>query len=243
LDELEPFLDKLAVMRHLRVAGVMTHFAAADNKSEDEFTNLQIERFESTVARFRAHGFSPIYLDLANSPGAVAHPASRGNLVRLGGILYGLGDDVLPPESEKPPLRPVMSLKTRIAHLKIVPVGESLGYGRTFRTTRDSVIATLPIGYQDGLPRLLSNKGEVIVRDRKVPIVGRVSMDWTIIDVTDVPGAALDDEVLIFGESRSTAIKAEEVARKAETISYEITCGISKRVPRIYVEGNEKRLV
>ncbi len=242
-DELGGFIDRLAVMRNIRVAGLMTHFAAADNASEDWFTELQIERFESAVAKFRARGFNPIYLDLANSPGAIAHPASRGNLVRLGGILYGLGDDVLPPGAEKPALRPVMSLHTRIAHLKTVPAGESLGYGRTFVTARDSRIATLPIGYQDGLPRSLSNVGEVIVRGQTAPIVGRVSMDWTIIDVTGVSGTAVDDEVLIVGESGPALIKAETVARLADTISYEITCGISKRVPRIYVDGKEKRLV
>lgn len=239
IDELERFLDKLSVMKHIRVAGVMTHFAAADKMSEDEFTDLQIERFESCVAKFRSRGFNPIYFDLANSPGAVAHPNSRGNLVRLGGILYGLGDDVLPPEAEKPPLKPVMSLRTRVAHLKRVPAGETLGYGRTFLTKRDSLIATLPIGYQDGLPRVLSNVGEVSIRGAKAPIVGRVSMDWTIVDVTDVGDVRIGDEVVIFG----TDIKAETVARQADTISYEITCGISKRVPRIYVEGEEKRMV
>lgn len=239
MDELERFLDKISVMNHIRVAGVMTHFAAADNSSENEFTELQIERFEACVARFRAHGFNPIYLDLANSPGAVAHPNSRGNLVRLGGILYGLGDDVLPPETEKPELRPVMSIRTRVAHLKRVPAGESLGYGRTFVTNRDSVIATLPIGYQDGLPRLLSNVGGVSIGGAKAPIVGRVSMDWTIIDVTDLGAVNIGDEVIVFGGE----IKAETVARQADTISYEITCGISRRVPRIYVEGEEKRMV
>lgn len=239
IDELDRFLDKLAVMKHIRVAGVMTHFAAADKTSEDEFTDLQIERFESAVAKFRAHGLNPIYLDLANSRGAVAHPSSRGNLVRLGGILYGLGDDVLPPEAAKPDLKPVMSLRTRIAHLKHVPKGESLGYGRTYVTKRDSLIATLPIGYQDGLPRLLSNVGQVSIGGIKAPIVGRVSMDWTIIDATDLGTVRIGDEVVIFG----TGIKAETVARQADTISYEITCGISRRVPRIYVEGKEKRMV
>ncbi len=242
-DELDEFLERLAVMRNIRVVGVMTHFSAADNPSDDQFTGQQIERFESSVAKFRARGFNPVYLDLANSPGAIVHPASRGNLVRLGGILYGLGDDVLPPEAEKPPLKPVMSLHTRIAHLKTVPAGESLGYGRTFVTRRESLIATLPIGYQDGLPRSLSNIGEVIVKGRNAAIVGRVSMDWTIVDVTDVPDVAVDDEVIIFGGTEPGSIKAETVARQAGTISYEITCGISKRVPRIYVDGKEKRLV
>lgn len=237
-DELEDFLDRLAVMRNLRVAGVMTHFAAADKESENEFTDLQISRFESAVARIRSYGFNPIYLDLANSPGAIAHPASRGNLVRLGGILYGLGDDVLPPDVKKPELRPVMTLKTRIAHIKTVPKGETIGYGRTFVCERDSVIATLPIGYQDGLPRNLSNVGEAITGGVRVGIAGRISMDWTMIDVTDAGGAAVGDEVLLFGAADGERIKAEKVAAQSGTISYEITCGISKRVPRIYA-GSE----
>jgi alanine racemase len=242
IDELERFLDKLSVMKNLRVAGLMTHFAVADRASENEFTARQIELFELSLAKFRARGFNPIYLDLANSPGAVAHPASHGNLVRVGGILYGLGDDVLPPEAEKPDLKPVMALRTQIAHLKRVPRGETLGYGRTFVCGRDSVIATLPIGYQDGLPRLLSNNGEVIVRGTRAPIAGRVSMDWTIVDVTDVPDVSLGDEVTVFGVAGADRIKAESVARASGTISYEITCGISRRVPRVYVEGHEKRL-
>jgi len=239
-DELERFIDRLSVMRNLRVAGVMTHFGAAD--SDPDFTRAQIERFDAAVARFRSKGLNPVYFNLANSPGAIAHPESRRNLVRLGGILYGLGDDVLPPGAEKPELRPVMSLRTRIAHLKRVAAGESIGYGRTFVAERDSLIATLPIGYQDGLPRSLSNVGSIAVHGKAAPIVGRVSMDWTIIDVTDIPDASLDDEVCLFGDRNGIAPKAEEVARQAGTISYEITCGISRRVPRVFLESGEPRL-
>jgi alanine racemase len=129
-DHVSEFADALRPLEHLRVEGIMTHFAAADDLGQNEFTDLQIERFNAAVEIFREKGFKPAYLDLANSPGAVAHPAARSNLVRLGGILYGLGGDVLPAGIDKPELKPVMSLHTKIAHIKKLPPGETIGYGR-----------------------------------------------------------------------------------------------------------------
>lgn len=233
-DQVSDFADQLKAMSHLRLEGLMTHFAAADDLAQTEFTNLQIERFNTAVATFREKGFTPAYFDLANSPGAVAHPSSRSNLVRLGGILYGLGGDVLPGGIEKPELKPVMSLRTRIANLKTVPAGETIGYGRTFTTNTESKIATIPIGYQDGYSRTLSNNGRAIVRGVYAPVVGRVSMDWTTLDVTGVEGAQLGDEVILIGEDNGLQIRAEDLARATNTISYEITCGINRRVPRLY---------
>ena len=233
-DHVAEFADALRPLEHLRVEGIMTHFAAADDLSQNEFTDLQIERFNSSVETFRSKGFKPAYLDLANSPGAVAHPAARSNLVRLGGILYGLGGDVLPGGIEKPELKPVMSLYTKIAHLKKVPAGETIGYGRTFTTESDAVIATIPIGYQDGYSRTLSNISHAIVNARKAPVAGRISMDWTTIDVTEIPDAKIGDVVTLIGEDRGLGVRAEDLARATNTISYEITCGINRRVPRIY---------
>ncbi len=236
-DEASEFAEKFKRFKNLRIEGLMTHFAAADNSFENAFTNLQIKRFETITQIFREKGFSPRYEDLANSPGAVAHPNARKNLVRLGGILYGLGDDVLPPNVAKPDLKPVLSLHTKIALLKRVPKGETLGYGRTFQTERDSLIATIPIGYEDGFPRRLSNRGKAIIKNQFAPIVGRISMDWTILDVTDLPEIKVNDEVILIGGESGVQIKAEEIARKCGTISYEITCGISRRVNRMYVRG------
>jgi alanine racemase len=127
-----------------------------------------------------------------------------------------------------------MSIFTRIMLLKKVPCGEKLGYGTTFETQRDSLIATLPIGYDDGYARALSNRARVIVRGQFAPVVGRVSMDLTLIDVTDVAGVQLNDRVILLGEDAAKRISAEEIGASAGTISYEITCGISNRVPRIY---------
>lgn len=236
-DEVREFAEALREFKNIRVDGLMTHFAAADNLSENSFTDLQINRFRETVTIFESKGFRPTYKDLANSPGAIVHEKSRENMVRLGGVLYGLGDDVLPKEVKKPELKPVMSLSTRIAHLKKVPKGETLGYSRTYQTRKDSLIATIPIGYEDGLPRVLSNKGRVLINGKFAPIVGRISMDWTIVDVTEIPNVQLEDEVVIIGGNDDLTITAEELAQKSGTISYEITCGINRRVNRVYVGG------
>jgi len=227
------FAEEFRRFENLHVEGLMTHFASADDLTDD-FTSLQMRHFAVAVSTFHEKGFRPGVLDMANSPGAVAHYDSRATMVRVGGILYGLGDDVLPKGVERPDLRPVMSLHTRIAFLKKVAAGEGIGYGRTFTTKRESVIATLPIGYHDGLPRCLSNIGRVIVNGRYAPVVGRISMDWTTIDVTDVPNVSADDEVTLIGAQSDSIIKAEEIASLMGTISYEVTCGIGQRVRRIY---------
>ena len=236
-DEVKEFAEKLKKFENMRVEGIMTHFASADNLSENDFTNTQIKRFDEAVAIFEENGFRPKFKDMANSPGAVVHKNSHGNLVRLGGILYGLGDDVLPKAAEKPELKAVLSLHSRIAQIKKVPKGETLGYSRTFTTERNSVIATVPIGYQDGYRRSLSNCGRAIINNQYVPVVGRISMDWTILDATDLQAVNVNDEVILIGESGKLKVTAEELADLIETISYEITCGINRRVNRKYVGG------
>ena len=237
-DEVAGFAEELKVFKNLRIEGVMSHFASADNLAENDFTHLQQIRLDESVAMFRKNGFDPPLIDLANSPGAVAHPDSRSNMVRLGGVLYGLGGDVLPQEIDKPDLKPVLALYTQIAHIKPVRGGESLGYSRTFTTQRNSIIATLPIGYHDGYSRSLSNRGRVIVNGVSAPVVGRISMDWTIIDVTDIPGAAVGNIVTVIGSGGELQIKAEDLSAELGTISYEITCGINRRVEKRFLGGN-----
>jgi alanine racemase len=233
-DELKEFVEKLKKCSNLRVDGVMTHFATADNLEENDFTNLQIKRFNESVELLEENGFRPNYKDLANSPGAIAHPNSLGNMVRLGGVLYGLGGDVLPKEIEKPELKPVLTLHSKISLLKHLPIGETLGYSRTFIIGRESIIATIPIGYQDGYMRALSNYCKVIINGVYANVVGRISMDWALIDVTDVPNVKIDDEVILIGEKDGLKITSEDLAMKTNTISYEITCGINQRVTRVY---------
>lgn len=230
------FAVALARLTNIRVGGLMTHFAAADEHKHDDLTAAQIARYDEALSVFRAHKHPIIYEHLSNSAGALAHKEARGNIVRPGGVLYGLWRDVLPTEcdGESLALRPVMSLKTRITLLKNVPADSSLGYGCTYRTVRETLVATLPIGYNDGYTRSLSNRGRVIVRGTYAPVVGRISMDLMMVDVTYVRGAALGDTVTLIGADGDLRLSAEAVAETAGTISYEITCGISERVPRLY---------
>lgn len=237
-DQLSGFVGALDRFRSVRVDGLMTHLAAADDNSCQPLTLDQIRRFDDAVAAFREHGYRPTHLHLANSAGIFAHRESWGNLVRPGGVLYGLWRDVLPSSIPEPRLSAVMSLHSRIILLKWVPPGETIGYGCTFEASRRSLIATLPVGYHDGYMRGFSNRSHVIVRGVYAPVAGRVSMDLTLIDVTDVPGVELHDTVTLLGwdgRNRDLRIRAEELARIAGTLSYEVTCGVGARVPRVYV--------
>ena len=237
-DQLSEFVGALAQFRHVRVDGLMSHLAAADDAACQPLTLDQIHRFEEAVTAFRDHGYRPTYLHLANSAGIFGHRSAWGNMVRPGGVLYGLWRDVLPLSTSDAALLPVMSLHSRITLLKWVPPGETIGYGCTFEASRRSLIATLPVGYHDGYMRGLSNRAHVIVRGVYAPVVGRVSMDLTLIDVTNVPGVEVDDQVTLLGWNRDYAelkIPAEDLARIAGTLSYEVTCGVGERVPRIYV--------
>lgn len=230
------FAASLGEFKGLEVTGLLTHFAAADDPAENDYTNLQIQRFEGVCEIFRSAGHDPGIFDLANSPGAIAHSNSRSDMVRLGGALYGLLDDILPRSIEQPVLKPVLSLRSQISQLRSVRAGESLGYGRTFVTKRDSLIASVSIGYADGYPRSLSNKGAAVINGQRVPVVGRISMDWTLFDVTDVPNVAEGDEVFLIGGVEN-GVTAADIAGLTGTIGYEITCGISPRVPRIFIES------
>ena len=238
LDQLSDFVRAFDQFPNVRLDGLMTHFAAADDASCQPLTLDQIRRFDDAVAMFREHGYRPTHLHLANSAGIYGQRESWGNLVRPGGVLYGLSRDVLPSKIRDPGLGPVMSLYSRIILLKWIPPGETIGYGCTFEASRRSLIATLPIGYHDGYMRGLSNRAHVIVRGTYAPVVGRISMDLTLIDVTDVAGVELYDQVTLLGSDRRNtelSIRAEELARISGTISYEVTCGISERVPRSYI--------
>jgi alanine racemase len=201
----------------LRIEAIYTHFANADD-ADDPFTETQIEQFDRMTAALRAAGVDAPLHHLANSAATLRHLVRPGDFVRCGIALFTA------------PQKPVMRWRTEIARLKDLPQGHAIGYGTTFHTTRPSRIATLPVGYADGYSRLLSNRGEVLVHGRRVPVVGRVSMDLVTIDVTDIPDAALGDEVVLLGDE----ITAEELAAKTDTISYEVFCRVSRRVPRLY---------
>lgn len=235
-DDLADFARALKRFRHIKLDGVMTHFADADS-DDPAYTDAQIARYDEAVRILRGLGFDPSWRHLANSAGIHAYPQSHGNLARAGATLYGLSRDVLSSRLEPFDLRPVMSLRSRIVMLKTVPAETALGYGCAFTTERESRVATIPIGYADGLRRAHSNKGRVLVRGEFAPICGRVSMDLTIIDVTDTPDVEVGDEVILIGEQNGLRIAAEDLAAQIGTISYEIVTGISARVPRVYVNS------
>ena len=237
-DQLTEFVAGLAPFHNVRIDGLMSHLAAADDNACQPLTLDQISRFEEAVGLCRDHGYRPTHLHLANSAGIFGHRGAWGNMVRPGGVLYGLWRDVLPLSTRDAALLPVMSVHSRISLLKWVPPGETIGYGCTFEASRKSLIATVPIGYHDGYMRGLSNRAHVIVRGVYAPVVGRVSMDLTLIDVTNVLGVEVNDQVTLLGWNKQNPelkVPAEDLARISGTLSYEVTCGISDRVPRVYV--------
>jgi alanine racemase len=237
-DQLSEFVSGLKEFQNIRIDGLMTHFAAADDAACQPLTDTQIHRFDAAAAMLSEQGYRPTYVHLANSAAIFGNRATWGNMVRPGGVLYGLWRDVLPLTVSDTKLRQVMSLHSRICLLKWVPAGETIGYGCTFEASRTTLIATLPVGYHDGYMRGLSNRANVIVRGVLAPVVGRVSMDLTLVDVTNVPDVQLNDQVTLLGADKATSnvsISAEDLARIVGTLSYEVTCGVGQRVPRVYV--------
>ena len=233
------FLKELKKLRNIELEGIISHFASADELDDDgrRFTEKQQEIFAEVVATAHREGFSPRFIHLANSAATVSLTLPFCNLVRPGIALYGAIPSV--DFKGKLNLRPVMRLKSRIAMLKWVDPGMSLSYARTFVSGRRTLVASVPVGYADGYCRALSNRGEVLVRGRRAPVAGTVCIDWIMLDVTDIPEVAEADEVILLGCSSSgECIRAEELAERAGTIPYEVFCGISKRVPRAYLNGS-----
>jgi alanine racemase len=229
--DFERWLPELKKLKALKLEGVFSHFSDAESSNE-EFTENQLRIFLSIIERLRNAGISPPLLHMAKSAALITVPSSHLTMVRPGLALYGLYPS--PDLSVEIALKPVLGWHTRILQLKQVPKGFSLGYGRTFVTARESLIATLPVGYADGYHRLLSNRAVVLVRGARVPVVGRVSMDLTMVDVTDIAGVQPGDEVVLLGRQGDQEITADEMAGWTNTISYEILTSIGARVPRIY---------
>jgi alanine racemase len=230
-DALE-FISSLLTLPNLDVQGLMTHFADADLRDK-AFASRQLERFGTVIRTLEERGITIAQRHAANSAAVMDFEQALFTMVRPGLMLYGYNP--LEQGSQNIRLKQVLSLVTRIAFVKKVPSGVPVSYGRTFVTRRESLLATLPVGYADGFSRALSNKGEALVRGKRVPVVGRVCMDMCMIDVTDVPGVAEGDETVLIGNQGNERITAEDIAAKIGTISYEVLCGISSRVPRIYL--------
>jgi alanine racemase len=229
-------VDFFRQAKSLRVEGVMTHFAVAESETPDDkaFTGEQMRRFGICRDRALEAGIRPRFFHMANSSATVAWEKARFNLVRPGLLLYGVAPT--PALAARADLKPILTWKTKILALKRVAAGDSVSYGRTYVCPKDSLIATLPIGYADGYTRRFSNRSEALVRGRRVRVVGIVCMDLTMLDVGDIPGVRVGDEVVLLGKQGSGEIHVHELARWAETIPYEIFCGIGKRVPRQYIK-------
>lgn len=220
-------LEWLRGQKSVRLAGLYSHFAAAD--SNPAMVQDQLRQFQTVRDLALSLGFNDVVFHLANSAATLRYPETRFDMVRPGLSLYGVANVPLPDDVK---LHPVLSWHTRIAFLKKMPAGATISYGATFRTARESSIATLPVGYADGVPRHASNKGFVLIKGRRCPIVGRVTMDHIMVDVTGIP-ADIGDAVTLIGRQGDEELTVHDWAHWADTISYEILCGITKRVPRV----------
>jgi alanine racemase len=227
-----PRLARHVVAHHeLRLAGVCTHFAVADEPDND-FTERQRVEFEAVLRALRDDGITPGVVHASNTAAALASPAARYDMVRVGIGCYGVAP--APALAGSVPLRPAMAVKARVSHVQRLRPGERISYGLRYETTRTTTVATVPIGYADGVPRELSHRGgEVLVRGRRHPIAGTVTMDQLMVDTGDA-AVEVGDEVVLIGRQGGEEITAQEWAERMDTITYTIVCGIGPRVPRTY---------
>jgi len=216
---------------NVSVEGLMSHFATADER-DLSFAREQLERFKTLVKDIKDRVNLSTIQHMANSAGTMVLPEAHLDMVRTGIAIYGQYPS--PEISHTVELIEAIRWVAPITHIKRVAKGTPLSYGSTNRTTRESVIATLPVGYADGYPRVLSNKGAVLIAGKRAPILGRVCMDMILVDITEIPAVALGDEAVLIGKSGDKSISAEDLATLSGTINYEIVCSISKRVPREY---------
>lgn len=230
-------IERIVSLPNISAEGIFTHLAAADSRDKEDiaFTEEQRRRFIAVFLAAEKRGITFTHKHFLNSAGTIFHYDSRSTLARLGIVLYGLKPAyglMLPVE-----LTPVMSLKSVVSMVKTVHKGDSVSYGRTYTADSDRVIATVPCGYADGYSRLLSGKCEALIRGKRAKGVGRICMDQMMFDVTDIEGTSAGDTVTLIGTDGSETITADDLAELYGTIGYEVVCGISKRVPRVYIRG------
>jgi alanine racemase len=232
----EKFIEKSYDLDSISIKGIFSHLAKAE--SDAEFTKQQIDRFESVLNSMDKKKLLPEFIHLANSAGIINFKASHYSMVRPGIMLYGYNPNGFSPDTSfnGNKLKPMMTLKTKVAYFKVVPADTGISYGHTYRTKNQTRIVTLPVGYGDGYFRLLSNKGEVIIREKKYPLVGTVCMDQCMADIGMEGTAHNGDDVLMFGEMGDSVIPLESLCDKIGTITYEFLCGITSRVPRNYID-------
>lgn len=230
-EQVLPLLQSPVFQGPLRLEGLMTHLADADNE-DPTYTRSQLERFRMVLTQLRTAGLSVPLIHAANSAAILGHPAAHFTAVRPGLMLYGYS--AAPAGTASTDLKPVLTLRSQVAQVRTVAAGDSVSYNRTFIASRPSRIAVLPIGYADGYSRTLSNRGQVLVQGRRCPVVGRVCMDMTLVDITDLPTVRPGDEAVLIGRQGHDAILATDLAAWIGTIPYEVLCGIGPRVLRVY---------
>lgn len=227
----------ISKLSNLQIESIFSHFSTADSKDK-EYSLKQIEIYNSFLNKLEASGVKINKRNLCNSAAIIDLPESHYDYVRPGIIQYGYypSDEV---DIEHFNIKPVLTWKTRVIHIKELNEGEYIGYGKTFKTNRKSIIATLPVGYADGYSRGLSNKGKVIINGKLAPIVGNVCMDQFMVDITDIPDVKLDNEVILLGSCENVKFDAHDMAEVLNTISYEVLCLIGRRAPRVYIKDNK----
>ena len=232
LREARQVAERIGALAGVRLEGLMTHFAEAEAENPG-FTRAQLASFTAVSDALQAAGIRPPLRHAANSGALLYVPEARLDLVRPGIMLYGCHPRGRGPRD--PLLAPALRLRSLVSQVKDVPRGGSVSYGRTFMASRDTRVVTLPVGYADGVSRLLSNRGHVLIRSRRAPIIGRVCMDMLMADATAIPDVSVGDEAVLIGRQGSAEITADEVAELQGTISYEVLCRIGPRVPRAYI--------
>lgn len=230
-------IERVCRLPGLKPEGIFTHFSSADCADGEAFTRIQYDLFLSVTERLRGRGIEFPLRHCSNSAAILDYPEMNLDMVRAGVILYGMYPSSA--VSRRIPLLPVMELKTVVSMVKALPAGTPVSYSRTFETTGPTTLATVPIGYADGYPRLLSNRADMLLGGKRVPVRGNVCMDQCMLDVTGLPDVHEGAEVTVFGREGNERVTADELAAKAGLINYEVTCGLSRRVPRVYVKNNE----
>jgi len=239
MNEFEKFLDYVHKLENVKIEGVATHFATSDQVEDDSHFRKQLDNFNKIIGIIKKKNIEIPLLHCANSGAVLLHPETHFNLVRPGLSIYGYYsskevEDACKKKNIK--LIPSLTLKTKITAIKEIPENSQIGYSCTYTTKRKTKIAVLPIGYHDGLNRKLSNNGHVLINNHKADIIGIVSMNITVVDVTNIPNVSIDDEVVIIGQQQNESITIEEIAKMARTNNYEIIARLPENIPRYYIK-------
>ncbi len=237
MDEIGELIKLLSSLLGIEVKAVMTHFAASDDPKKKDYFNLQLCNFQEVLFELQKGGIILPIKHIANSGAVLLYPESHFDLVRVGALLYGFwpSEEVCKLKSREVKLQPVLSLKTKIVQIKTIKKGNFVGYGCTFEASSNLKIGIIPVGYFEGYNRLFSNQSEVLVRGKRAKVIGRVSMNLTVVDLTKIPGVEVNDEVVLVGKQGQDEIDVDELAEKCNTINYEIVTKIAESIPRIII--------